>query len=167
MATRMKVDYAQVEPGSLNSIHEMSEYVENSGIEMGLRDLVYIRASQINGCAFCLDMHTQDAIARGIPPQKVGAVQVWRDAPFFSPKEKVVLEFTEAMTAISGGGLPEELYEKVRSEFNEHHYVALVMAINVINCWNRLMIACGGKAGMYSNKDLREGSPGYYAKDKY
>lgn len=164
MPQELKVKYSQVEPDSPKSIYEMTEYVKRSSIEEHLRDLIYIRASQMNGCAYCLDMHTQDAIAHGIPPQKVQSIMVWRDSPFFSVREKLVLEFSEVLTGISSNSLTEDLYKKVRREFDEHEYIALVMAVNVINCWNRLMIACGGQAGMYDNKDLKGGSPGYYAK---
>ena len=162
MTLKLKIEYASFEPVSPKSIYAMTEYVKKSSIEESLRDLIYIRASQINGCAFCLDMHTQDAIAHGVPPQKAVCVSVWRESPFFSNRERAALEFTETMTRIAQAPLSEDTYGRIREEFNEHEYVALVMAINIINCWNRLMIACGGTAGMYSNKELKEGSPGYF-----
>lgn len=166
MSQKLRVDYEEVEPESPKSIYAMTRFVRNSNIEENIRDLIYVRASQINGCAYCMDMHTQDAIAHGIPPQKVGALHAWRDAPFFSRKEKLAIEFAEALTNLPQSPFPEELYNRVREEFDEHQYVALIMTVNVINCWNRMMIACGGTAGMYSNMELKKGSPGYFARNE-
>ncbi len=140
----------------------MTEFVKNSGLEISLLNLMYLRASQINGCAYCVDMHTQDAIAEGDSIQKVNCVPVWRESPFFSPRERVALEFTEALTEVSKRGVTEDLYNRVRKEFNEHHYVGLIMAVNIINCWNRLMISTGGTSGLYRNKKLIESMPGYF-----
>lgn len=164
MSQKLRVEYEEIEPESPKSIYAMTRYVKSSGIEENLRDLIYVRVSQINGCAYCMDMHTQDAIAHGIPPQKIGALSAWRDAPFFTKREMLAIEFAEALTKLPVSYFPDELYHRVREEFDEHKYVALIMTVNIINCWNRMMIACGGKAGMYDNQDLKKGSPGYFAK---
>ncbi len=162
----MRIIYDEVEPESDKGIYQMTDYVKKSGLSNSLLDLIYLRASQINGCAYCTDMHTQDVIADGESIQKINCVPVWRDSPFFSTRERTALEFTEALTEVSRNGVSDELYDRVRTEFNEHQYVALVMAINIINSWNRLMISCGGTAGLYKNRKLVESMPGYFEKNK-
>ena len=148
----MNVDYAKLEPGSVKAVYALMEYVEGTGLEKSLRNLIMIRASQINGCAYCLDMHTQDAIAEGETEQRVFCISVWRESPFYTERERAALELTEAVTLISREGVSQELFHKVMQNFNENEYVGLLMAINTINCWNRLSIACGKTAGMYKRK---------------
>ena len=163
MTRELRIDYSRVEPEAAKPLYGIAAYLRKSRIEVGIRDLVYIRASQINGCAFCLDMHIQDARANGESEQKIGCVSIWKDSPFFTDRERMALEVTESLTLISESGFSQSLYKRARQVFDEHEFVALVMAVNVINSWNRLMISCGGTAGMYINKDLKESSPEYYA----
>ncbi len=158
-----RIDYSRIEPDAANGIRTMTDFVRKSTLGQTLRDLIYIRASQVNGCAYCLDMHTQDARANGETEQRINCISVWRESPFYTAKEKAALEFTEVMTGLSNGVLSEGLVSQVRESFNDHEYVALIMAINVINCWNRLMIGCGGTAGMYRNSELVRGMPGFFA----
>ncbi len=162
----MRMNYDEVAPESDKGIYQMTDFVKKSGLEVSLRNIIYLRASQINGCAFCVDMHTQDAIADGDSVQKVNCVSVWRESPFFSARERVALEFTEALTEVSKREVTEDLYQRVRKEFNDHHYVALIMAVNIINCWNRLMISTGGTSGLYRNKKLIGSMPGYFENRK-
>lgn len=163
MTHKLRIDYSGIEPEAAKPLYRMGAYLKTSGIELRIRDLVYIRASQINGCAFCLDMHTQDARAHGESEQRINCISAWRDSPFFNTREKMALEITEVLTLISESGFSDELYNRSREVFDEHEFVALVMAVNVINSWNRLMVSCGGTAGMYASKDLKEALPGYYA----
>ncbi len=148
----MRINYGELEPGAVKAVYALKEYVSGTGLEQSLISLIEIRASQINGCAYCLDMHTQDAIAEGETEQRIFCISAWRDAPFYTERERAALALTEAVTLISKDGVKDELYQRVMQNFNEHEYVGLLMAINTINCWNRLSIACGRTAGMYKRK---------------
>ncbi len=148
----MRINYGELEPGAVKAVYALKEYVSGTGLEQSLISLIEIRASQINGCAYCLDMHTQDAIAEGETEQRIFCISAWRDAPFYTERERAALALTEAVTLISKDGVTDELYQRVMQNFNEHEYVGLLMAINTINCWNRLSIACGRTAGMYKRK---------------
>lgn len=150
--SEMRIDYAQLEPDSVKAVYALKNYVKGTGLEQSLINLIEIRASQINGCAYCLDMHTQDAIADGESPQRIFCLSAWRESPLYTEREMAAIEFTEAVTAISLKGVGDELYERVRKSFSDREYIALIMAINTINCWNRLSIACGLTAGMYVRK---------------
>ncbi|MDA8054550.1 MAG: carboxymuconolactone decarboxylase family protein [Thermoplasmatales archaeon] len=145
----MRIDYERLEPNAVKAILGLKEFVRTTGLDESLIGLIEIRSSQINGCAYCLDMHTQDATAMGEKEQRIFCISAWRDAPFFSDREKVALEFTEAVTRISENGVDDDLYNRVRTHFNEREFIGLVMAINTINCWNRISISCGLTAGMY------------------
>ena len=148
----MRINYGELEPGAVKAVYALKEYVSGTGLEQSLISLIEIRASQINGCAYCLDMHTQDAIAEGETEQRIFCISAWRDAPFYTERDRAALALTEAVTLISKDGVTDELYQRVMQNFNEHEYVGLLMAINTINCWNRLSIACGRTAGMYKRK---------------
>jgi AhpD family alkylhydroperoxidase len=115
--------------------------VRASGLERSLIELVKIRASQLNGCAFCLDMHTKDARAAGESEQRIYVLSAWRDAPFYSERERTALDWTEALTRLTPDGVPDELYERARKVFNEVELVNLTMAVVAINGWNRLSVA--------------------------
>ncbi len=141
--------YGKVEPESLQAMMKLESYVRNSGLEPRLLELIKIRSSQINGCAFCLDMHTKDARANGETEQRIYELNAWREAPFYTERERAALELTEAVTLISTKRVPDDLYARVREHFSEKEYVQLVMAINTINNWNRLSIATGAVPGEY------------------
>lgn len=141
--------YAQVDPDSLEAMMHLETYVRHSGLDSKLLELIKIRASQINGCAYCLDMHTKDARAIGETEQRIYALNAWRETPFYSEAEQVALEFTEALTFVSTSRVPDDLYERVRKHFDEKQYVQLIMAINTINSWNRLSVATGAVPGDY------------------
>jgi AhpD family alkylhydroperoxidase len=128
----------------------MGVEVGKSGIEKSLFELVKIRASQINGCAYCIDMHTKDARAMGESEQRIYALSAWRETPFFSARERAALEWTEAVTRLGNpDAVPEDLYARVRREFDEDGIVALTFAVVVINSWNRLSIAFRPPVGSY------------------
>jgi len=127
----------------------LERFVRTCGLEHSLLDLVKTRASQINGCAYCIDMHTKDARAAGETEQRLYALSAWRETPFFSDRERAALEWTEALTLISENDVSDELYEYVRSQFAEQEIVNLTMAVITINGWNRLAIPFRSVPGSY------------------
>ncbi|MDR7002037.1 carboxymuconolactone decarboxylase family protein [Neobacillus niacini] len=137
-------NYRTENPESFNTLIKLEGFMSKSGLDKNLYELIKIRASQINGCAFCLDMHTKDLLKMGETAQRINLISVWHEAnDLFTEKEKAVLELTEAVTLISNKGVPQDLYKKVREFFTEKEYVDLIMAINTINCWNRMAISTG------------------------
>jgi AhpD family alkylhydroperoxidase len=118
-------------------------------LEQPLYELVKIRASQINGCAYCLDMHTKDARLAGETEQRIYALNAWRETPFFSDRERAALEWTEAVTRLADAHVPDDVYERVAAQFSEEQLVALTFAVVVINGWNRLAVSFRAPAGTY------------------
>ncbi len=127
----------------------LERFVRESGLETPLLELVRLRASQINGCAYCIDMHTKDARAEGESEQRLYALNAWRETPFFSPRERAALEWTEAVTEISSSHAPDDVFDRVKTEFSESELVSLTMAIVAINGWNRLAISFRTVPGTY------------------
>lgn len=125
---------------------DMEKYIRNSTINRMTRELIKIRVSQINGCAFCLNMHTSDARKMGETEQRIYCVNAWNECTFYSPEEKVALELCEHITLIPTKRVSEDLYKRVREHYNEKQYVDLVLIINQINSWNRISIAMGNVA---------------------
>jgi AhpD family alkylhydroperoxidase len=121
----------------------------DGALERSLHELVKIRASQINGCAYCLDMHTKDARLAGETEQRIYALNAWRETPFFSDRERAALEWTEAVTRLADTHVPDEVYERVAAQFSEEELVALTFAVVVINSWNRLAVSFRAPAGTY------------------
>jgi AhpD family alkylhydroperoxidase len=119
-----------------------------------LMALVKIRASQINGCAYCIDMHTKDARAEGETEQRIYALSAWRETPFYSERERAALEWTESLTLISEGHVPDDVYERVSAEFDDDELVALTFGVIVINSWNRLAVTFRAPVGTYQPKAL-------------
>jgi len=142
-----RIDYHQ--GGAYQAMLGLEKYVRNCGLEHTLLELVKTRASQINGCAYCIDMHTKDARAGGETEQRLYALSAWRDTPFYTPRERAALEWTEALTLISESDIPDSLYETVREQFTEAEIVNLSMAIITINGWNRLAIPFRSVPGSY------------------
>ncbi|WP_028563483.1 carboxymuconolactone decarboxylase family protein [Paenibacillus pinihumi] len=145
----LRLNYMKVRPESLQTLLKLEGYAKNSGLDHKLWELIKIRASQINGCAYCLDMHTKDARATGETEQRLYMLSAWREAPFYTEEERAALALTEAVTQISNAGVPQELYEQVRKHFDEGQFVDLIMAINAINSWNRIAISTGMVPGDY------------------
>ncbi|MEK3915363.1 carboxymuconolactone decarboxylase family protein [Paenibacillus sp. FSL H7-0331] len=141
MQTRL--NYREVQPQALQAMLKMEGFIQSCGLDKKLYELIKIRASQINGCAFCLNMHTADARSMGETEQRLYLLSAWREAPFYTEAEQAVLALTEAVTLISKEGVSQELYEKVREHFDETEFVNLIMAINTINSWNRIAISTG------------------------
>jgi AhpD family alkylhydroperoxidase len=143
-----RIDYARAAPGALTAMFTLQRYTEGSGLEHSLLDLVKLRASQRNGCAYCLDMHGKDARAEGVTEQRIYVLSAWREAPFYTPRERAALAWTEAVTLIPDG-VSDELHASIREHFNEKEVVDLTMAIVAISGWNRLAIALGADVGSY------------------
>ncbi len=123
--------------------------VKKAGIDLTLYELVKIRASQINGCAYCIDMHTKDARARGETEQRIYALSAWRETPFFTGRERAALEWTEAVTLISETHVPDDVFERVRQHFDEQDLLTLTFAVIEINAWNRLASTFRVPVGTY------------------
>jgi AhpD family alkylhydroperoxidase len=143
-----RVDYAHIAPDALRAQLGLESYVRQSGLEESLMHLAKLRASYINGCAYCVDMHTKDARLAGETEQRLYAIPVWRETPFFTPRERAALAWTEAVTEISKG-VSEEVSELARAHFTDKELVDLTMAIVTINGWNRLSIALRTPVGGY------------------
>jgi AhpD family alkylhydroperoxidase len=139
--------------GLLHSMFSLSTEVEKH-IERPLLALVEIRASQINGCAYCLDMHTKDARLAGETEQRIYALNAWRETPFFTDRERAALEWTEAVTRVADTHVPDEVYDRAAAHFNEADLVALTFAVIVINSWNRLSISFRPTVGSYQPKAM-------------
>ena len=131
---------------------QLEQYVESCGLEASLIELVKLRASQINGCAYCIDMHTKDARAAGESEQRLYLLSAWREAPFYSERERAALEWTEAVTLIANDHVPDEIYERVKPHFTDEELANLTLAIATINAWNRLAISFRSDVGSYQPK---------------
>lgn len=133
----------------MQAMYKLQKYTEESGLEHSLLELVKTRASQINGCAYCLDMHTKDARAAGETEQRLYTLSAWRETPFFTERERAALAWTEVITLISNTHASDEEYAAAREQFSEEELVKLTMAIITINGWNRLAIAFRETVGTY------------------
>lgn len=145
-----RIDYHKIATsGAAKAMYGLEHFVRNCGLEPGLIELVKMRASQMNGCAYCLDMHSKDARAAGETEQRLYALNAWRETPFFSGRERAALEWTEALTLISQNHVPDELYDRVRQTFSEDELINLSIAVVAINGWNRLAISFRAVPGTY------------------
>jgi AhpD family alkylhydroperoxidase len=148
-----RIDYRKaVAPDALHSLYGLEQFIRKSGLETKLLELVRMRASQLNGCAYCLDMHSIDARAEGETEQRLYALNAWRETPFYSERERAALEWTEAVTLISRDQVPDEIFERVRNHFNEGELVNLTLAVTMINTWNRLAISFRAVPGTYQRQ---------------
>lgn len=139
----------KVSPEGARAMWELENYVRHCGLEPALLELVKLRASQINGCAYCIDMHTKDARAGGETEQRLYTVSAWRETPFYSERERAALAWTEAVTKVADTGVPDDVYELARRHFDEKGLVDLTLAVVVINGWNRLSISFRKVPGSY------------------
>ncbi|HET6655710.1 MAG TPA: carboxymuconolactone decarboxylase family protein [Gammaproteobacteria bacterium] len=144
-----RINFARVSPGAYKAMGAVQAAVEGSGLEASLLELVKFRASQINGCAYCLDMHSKDARAAGETEQRLYAISAWRETSFFSDRERAALEWTEALTNVSQTHVPDAIFEAVRQQFTDKELVDLALAVVAINGWNRLAIAFRSVPGSY------------------
>ena len=141
--------YQKAAPDVLQGMLALSTVVQKSGLAPGLVDLVNYRVSQINGCAFCLDMHSKDLRAAGETEQRLYLLSAWRESPFYTERERAALGWAEAVTLVTDGHVPDEVYEQARAQFSEEELVNLTLAVVTINGWNRLNIAFRTEPGSY------------------
>lgn len=153
--TGPRIDYSAASPKVIQALLAVEGYVRESSIEPALLELVKFRASTINGCAYCVDMHSKDARANGETEQRLYAVNVWREAPFFTPRERAALAWTDAVTEVSISRVPDEVFEVARKQFDEKELVDLTMAVIAINSWNRINVAFRTVAGSYETAQKR------------
>lgn len=139
MEQRIQID--QLEPKAYKAMYGLENYLNQTSIKVLHKELIKIRASQINGCAFCINMHTNDALKLGETEQRLFLLNAWRETDIFSEEEKVILEMTEEITKLHEKGLTSETYKKALSHFNEHYIAQLIIAITTINAWNRIAVS--------------------------
>lgn len=151
MTTRSfrRLDYTAASPKALQAMLHLSGHAHKAGLGADLIELLSLRASQINGCGFCIDMHTKELRAAGVSEQKLYLLGVWRETSLYTPRERAALAWTEAVTTLKDGVVPEETYREVLAEFGEAGIADLTVAIVAINGWNRLNIAFDMEVGHY------------------
>lgn len=140
-----RINYEKVRPDNIKVMFEMEKLLANNTIDKELQELIKIRVSQINGCAFCLNMHTDDARKIGVDEKRIYLLNAWNDTDIYSDKEKAALELAEAVTLISERKVPDTLYDKVRAYYSEEEYTDLIFIIGQINTWNRISISMDNK----------------------
>ena len=147
--TESRIDYRKLALDGFKALNPLVRYINNCGLEKSLLDLVFLRASQINGCAYCIDMHTKDARAEGETEQRLHALSAWRETPFYSDRERAALAWTEAITLVNRDHVPDDVYQETRRHFGEKEIVDLTLAVIAINSWNRLAISFRAVPGSY------------------
>ncbi|MCC7462848.1 MAG: carboxymuconolactone decarboxylase family protein [Gammaproteobacteria bacterium] len=157
---QQRLDYQRASPDAFKALLNTEAQVHRSGLEASLLELVKTRASQLNGCAWCLDMHTKDARARGETEQRLYLLTAWREAPIYSERERAALAWTEALTQLPAHGVPDELYAQMRHHFDEQSLVDLTLAIIAINGWNRMNVAFRTTVGDYVSPHAQGSAPG-------
>lgn len=146
---KARLDARKVAPKALQAQFNVQKYVNECGLEHSLLELVKYRASQLNGCAWCMDMHTKDARAAGETEQRLYLLSAWRECPFYSERERAALAWTEAVTRLADGSVSDEIFEAAQAQFSEQELVDLTMAIIAINGWNRINVAFRTVPGTY------------------
>ena len=146
---KARIDLMHVNPGVIQAMLGLERQIRQARLDHKLLDLVRMRASQINGCAYCLDMHSKDARAQGETEQRLYGLNAWRETPYYSARERAALEWTEALTLVSETGVPDDVYERVREQFSEDELGHLSLAVVAINGWNRLNVAARTVPGDY------------------
>jgi AhpD family alkylhydroperoxidase len=136
-----RISVAEVQPEAVKGLYAISSYLHSSGLDKKLIELIKIRASQINGCAFCIDMHTKDARKMGETEQRIYTLNAWRETPYFTDAERAVLALTECMTEIATKRVPDDVYTEMTRHFSEEQIAQVIMAVVSINAWNRIAIS--------------------------
>jgi AhpD family alkylhydroperoxidase len=144
-----RLDFFKNGAEAMKALHGLEQRIAKSGLEKRLIELVRLRASQINGCGYCVDLHVTDARKAGEQERRLATVVVWREVPFFTDRERAALEWTEAVTRVGDSHVPDDLYERVAGQFDEAELVALTFGVIVINSWNRLSISFRPPVGSY------------------
>jgi AhpD family alkylhydroperoxidase len=153
-----RLDYRKASPSAAKAMLDLQTYVRKCGLDRSLVELLCLRASQINGCAWCIDMHTKELRAAGETEQRLYLLSAWREAPLYDERERAALAWTEAVTRIAEGEVPDEIYQAARAQFSEKELVDLTLAIIAINGWNRLNVAFRTVPGNYrpASRDAAE-----------
>jgi AhpD family alkylhydroperoxidase len=151
-----RIDYLKSARGVYQAMLGLEKYLHECGLEEGLLDLLKLRASQINGCAYCLDMHWKDLRAIGESEQRLYGLDAWEESPYYTERERAALAWTEAVTRVSETHVPDEIYEHARKHFNEKELADLTLAVATINAWNRLAIAARSIPGLYQPTRKRD-----------
>lgn len=154
--TEARLKYYQAAPAGYRALSALQNYINECGIEASLLELVKLRASQINGCAFCIDMHWKDARAAGESEERLYMLAAWHEAPVYSPRERAALAWTETLTLVSQTGAPDDVYVQARSQFDEKELADLSLAIATINAWNRMAIGFRTPPGRYQPRPKHE-----------
>jgi AhpD family alkylhydroperoxidase len=141
MNFKTRMNYRQAAPDGVKALIGLERYLAICGLEQGLMDLVKLRASQINGCAYCIDMHSKDLRANGESEQRLYELDAWQETPFYTDRERAALLWTEAVTRVADTHVPEAIYEQARQQFNESELANLTFVIGVINVWNRICVS--------------------------
>jgi AhpD family alkylhydroperoxidase len=144
-----RIDYTRLSPGGYRAMLGLEQYLNNSSVERKLLNLIKLRVSQINGCAYCLDMHWKDLQVEGESEQRMYSLDAWREAPYYTERERAAFAWAEAVTNITDGHVPDELYEETRQHFGEQEIADLTLAVVAINGWNRISIAFRVVPGTY------------------
>jgi AhpD family alkylhydroperoxidase len=144
-----RIDYLKVDRGVFHALLAAENYLKACGLDPKLLDLMRLRASQINGCAYCIDMHWKDLRAAGESEQRLYGLDGWEESPYYTDRERAVLAWTEAVTNVREGHVPDEVYEQVRKFFNEKEVADLTLCVASINSWNRMNIAARTVPGTY------------------
>lgn len=152
-----RLDAYKIAPQAYPAVAALQKYVDSCGLERPTLELVRLRASQINGCAYCLDMHTKDARAQGETEQRLYLISAWRESPFYTERERAALEWTEAVTLVSESHVPDDVYDRVKRHFTPLELVNLTAAIAMINTWNRLSVAFRAVPGSYQSNAQQSG----------
>lgn len=147
-----RLDYGALSPEAMKAMNGLERAVRASSIEPALLELIKLRASQLNGCAYCVDMHTKDARIKGETEQRLYALTVWQETPFYTERERAALLWTESLTLISQTHVPDDVYNEVRKQFGEKEIVDLTLAVVLINSWNRFGISFRDVPGSYEPK---------------
>jgi AhpD family alkylhydroperoxidase len=153
---KSRIDDAKSVQGAYGAMMGLEHYLHSCGLETGLLDLIKLRTSQINGCAYCLDMHWKDLRAIGEGEQRLYGLDAWRESPYYSDRERAALEWTEAVTLITEGHVSDEVYAAVRPHFTEKELADLTLAVCTINAWNRLAIAARNVPGQYQPASVKK-----------
>lgn len=147
-----RLHYGRAFPEGIHALFSLGKAINQSGLEPSLLELVKLRASQMNQCAYCIDMHSKDARAAGETEQRLYALSAWEETPFYTPRERAALAWTEAITNIQQGHASDAVYEEARKEFSEAELVRLTFAVTQVNTWNRISIAFRVEPGTYQPK---------------
>jgi len=153
----VRIRYSQVAPGGYQAMLGLEAYLHSCGLEESLVHLIKLRASQLNACAYCIDMHWKDLIAIGEPPQRLYMLDAWHESPsYYSDRERAALLWTEAVTRVADSHVPDAVYEQARAHFSEKELADLTYAIATINAWNRINVAMRTPPGLYQPRRPQE-----------